>query len=356
MKKTRLIIGLVFLLLKLNAQNDTTQHFVFSGYSEIYYSYNFSDPLNKENASFLYNHKRHNEPSINLILAKVAYNEKKIRSNLAVMNGNYAWYNLVAEPRWAQYINEANIGLKISKNKNIWLDAGIMPSHIGFESAVSADCYTLTRSILAENSPYYETGVKLSYKGQFEKFSTAILYLNGWQKIKRTTGIKKSSFGLLLNYKPNTKLSINYNNFIGSDKPDSINTLRIFHNFYIAYEASSKLGFIVGVDIGRDKYNKNDYGIWYSPILISRFGISNKLKLAARLEYYSDEKQIIISNKNVNQFKCFGASLGLDYSFSNRIVFRSELKKYSASNAIFENGISNHETNTLFTTSLSLKL
>jgi hypothetical protein len=36
-----------------------------------------------------------------------------------------------------------------------------MPSHIGFESVISADCWTLTRSLLAENSPYYETGMRL---------------------------------------------------------------------------------------------------------------------------------------------------------------------------------------------------
>jgi hypothetical protein len=82
------------------------------------------------------------------------------------MIGNYAQYNLLTEPTWAQFIYEANVGFKISRKQNVWLDAGIMPSHIGFESAVSADCWTLTRSILAENSPYYETGVKISYTNQ----------------------------------------------------------------------------------------------------------------------------------------------------------------------------------------------
>ncbi len=38
-----------------------------------------------------------------------------------------------------------------------------MPSHIGFESAVGSDCWNLTRSILAENSPYFESGIKLNY-------------------------------------------------------------------------------------------------------------------------------------------------------------------------------------------------
>ena len=33
--------------------------------------------------------------------------------------------------------------LKLAKKKNLWIDAGILPSHIGFESAVSKDCWTL---------------------------------------------------------------------------------------------------------------------------------------------------------------------------------------------------------------------
>lgn len=44
-----------------------------------------------------------------------------------------------------------------------WLDAGIYPSHIGLESAVGKDNRTLTRSLAAENSPYYESGARITY-------------------------------------------------------------------------------------------------------------------------------------------------------------------------------------------------
>jgi hypothetical protein len=46
---------------------------------------------------------------------------------------------------------EANIGYKPFAATNFWIDAGVMPSHIGFESAIGSDCWNLTRSILAEN-------------------------------------------------------------------------------------------------------------------------------------------------------------------------------------------------------------
>ncbi|MFN8337973.1 MAG: outer membrane beta-barrel protein [Saprospiraceae bacterium] len=53
------------------------------------------------------------------------------------MAERYSQYNLSAELTWAQFIYEVNIGLKSSSKTNIWIDAGMCPSHIGFESAIA---------------------------------------------------------------------------------------------------------------------------------------------------------------------------------------------------------------------------
>jgi ferredoxin len=222
---------IIFLFLTLLSQqtlsqNDSLKKLNFNAYGELYYSYDFSNPQHHEKSNFLYNHKRHNEVNANLLLLKGSYLDKNYRANLALMAGNYAQYNLSTEPNWAQFIYEANIGVKLSKKKNIWLDAGILPSHIGFESAISADCWTLTRSLLAENSPYYETGIKLSYSSKNEKLYLSALFLNGWQKIQRSDYIQRPSFGTQLIYKKSNKISINYSTFIGSDKSDSMNDVK----------------------------------------------------------------------------------------------------------------------------------
>lgn len=47
--------------------------------------------------------------------------------------------NYVAELGVLKNIYEANVGIKISKTHNLWLDAGIMSFHIGSESAISKD-------------------------------------------------------------------------------------------------------------------------------------------------------------------------------------------------------------------------
>ncbi len=335
------------------AQNVAAKKINFSGYGEFYYSYDFSKPSNNDKSNFLYNHKRHNEYSINLLLAKLEYKEESLRANLAIMAGNYAQYNLSSEPTWAQFINEANVGVKLSKKRNIWLDVGILPSHIGFETAIGNDCFTLTRSICAENSPYYQSGLKLSYSNKKENLTLALLGLNGWQKIKKPDDIQKHSFGVQVNYKLNEKITVNYSNFIGTDKPDSLKANRVFHNFFVQNVGAKKLGYIIGFDIGRDKYNAINYGTWFSPNIILKYIVNKKSAIAFRYEYYYDKNQIIITTKTNNGFQVSGISTNFDYKVRDNITFRTELKKFYSKDIIF----SNRERNNLsFTSSLCIKL
>ena len=354
MKKNILIL-ILFIGLSGFSQNssqaaiDSIKAFTFQGYGEIYYSSDSSNHANNEKSNFLYNHKRNNEININLAYAKTSFNQNNIRANAAFMLGNYSQYNLSAEPNWAQYIFEANVGFKISKKQNIWLDAGIMPSHIGFESAISADCWTLSRSILAENSPYYETGIKLSYTNKSEKFNASLIVLNGWQKIKTPDYFKQPSFGLQINYKPNSKLILNYSNFIGNDRPDGINSWRLFHNLYAIYEPSNTFGIIAGFDIGTDKLDLTTNGTWYSPVLIVKQSVTDKTKIAVRGEYYSDPKQIIVSTGTANGFQTYGLSSNIDYDLNSKIKFRIEGKMYHSKDKIFANENQNYSLTTNMT-------
>lgn len=338
------------------SQNDTTAKLTFSGYGEVYYSYDLGNPDNHEKPGFIYNHKRHNEINANLFMAKASYNSEKIRGNFALMAGNYAQYNLAAEPVSLRNIYEANIGFKLSKKANIWLDAGAMPAHIGFESAIGADCWTLTRSIVAENSPYYQSGAKLSFTSKSEKFYVAALVLNGWQHIQRPDYINKPSFGFHLHYKPSGKISFNWCNFTGTDKPDSLNANRVFNNFYMVYEATKKLGIIACFDIGYDKKDSTNYGIWYSPVLIIKYKPTEKSAIAIRSEYYNDQHQIIIPTGTKNGFQVLGSSINFDYSITNKVLWRIEAKHYNSVDKIFMLDKKADYNNYALTTSLCIKL
>ncbi|MGZ8510898.1 MAG: outer membrane beta-barrel protein, partial [Chitinophagaceae bacterium] len=119
----------------------------WSGFVDAYYSLGFGQSSNHEIASFLYNHNRHNEVNINLALMSLSYKDSTTRANFSLMAGTYPQYNLAAEPELFRHIYEANAGVRLARTKEIWIDAGILPSHIGFETAISKDCSTLTRSL-----------------------------------------------------------------------------------------------------------------------------------------------------------------------------------------------------------------
>jgi hypothetical protein len=308
-----------------------------SGYIETYYSYDFSNPDNHTRPSFVYAFNRHNEINVNIGLIKLSYADEKVRANMALMAGTYANANLAAEPGVLSNIFEANAGLKISAKKNIWIDAGVFGSHIGFESAIGKDCWNLTRSILADNSPYYETGAKISYTSNNEKWFLSGLILNGWQRIQRLYGNNTPAFGHQLTFKPNSAVTLNSSSFIGSDTPDSIRQMRYFHNLYGIFQLNKTLGLIVGFDIGAQQKSKGSrqYHCWYSPVVIGRFSPPGKWSFSARAEYYSDENEVIIVTGTPNGFQTFGYSLNADLNITNKLVWRLEGRGLSSKDEIF---------------------
>ena len=334
------------------AQIQKNSRLTFNAYAEAYYANATSFSAAKTLPEYIYNHKKGQEASINLAFVKVNYQTKRFRSNVALMAGDYSRYNLSAEPNWAKPILEANVGVKLSNKKNLWLDAGVMPSHIGFESAISADCWTLTRSILAENSPYFETGIKLSYTNPSEKWNVAALVLNGWQRINFVKEFKNPSYGFQFNYKPKTNLQFNYSNFIGYNFIENQQSLRHFHNLYTIYEYTEKVGFTFGFDIGNDKISNSKSGIWYSPVGIARIKINSKFKTAFRTEFYSDKNQLIIPTASNTGSQILGVSSNLDYQMGENWLWRMEIKNFESNTALFGTKNSTY----CFITSLVVKL
>lgn len=332
--------------------------FTISGYLEAYYCYDFANPANHIRQPFVYSYNRHNEFNLNLGYIKLAYTSENVRANLSLMAGTYSNDNLAAEPGVLKNIFEANAGFKISKKNNLWIDAGIFASHIGFESAIGKDCWNLTRSILADNSPYYETGIKISYTTDNGKWLVSGLILNGWQRIYRNDGNNLPAFGHQLTFKPNSQVTLNSSSFIGSDTPDSTRQIRYFHNLYGQFQFHEKLGMIIGFDIGAQQTAKNSssYNTWYSPILILKVSPTDKFSIAARGEYYSDANGVIISTGTPNNFQTFGYSLNFDYLIQNNVLWRIEGRGFSSKNKIFTLNDKPNNNNYFLTTSIAISL
>jgi len=330
--------------------------FTFSGYIEAYYQYDFNKPSDNNRPGFIYSHNRHNEFNLNLGYLKGSYNTEMIRANIAVAAGTYMNANYAAETGGLKNVYEANAGVKISKKINLWLDAGIFSSHIGFESAVSKDCWTLTRSMMADNSPYFESGAKLTFQSDNEKWLLSGLLLNGWQRIKRVDGNSLMSYGTQIQYKPGTSILLNYSTFIGTDKPDTTRQWRYFHNLYTIIKITSKFSITAGVDIGSEQKVKgsNAMNTWYSTVLILKYAPSSKWALAARGEYYNDKNGVIIVTETPNGFQTAGFSANIDYAPTTNALMRLELRSLNSKDDIFTRGSGITNRNTFITCSIAV--
>jgi hypothetical protein len=355
---TTIAMACLFPVFAQQDSNLVSKKMVLSAYAELYYAYDFANPASHERPEFLYNHKRHNEINLNLGYIKAAYNSGNVRANFALMTGTYAQYNLAHEQGLLKNVYESNAGLKLSNKRNLWLDAGILTSHIGFESAISKDCWTLTRSIVAENSPYYLSGAKLTYITNNGKWLFLASYINGWQRIQRVTGQNKPNFSTQIQFKPNDKLTLNYSTFVGSVKPDTSKQMRHYHNVYAIWQASPKWGLILGFDYGQEQQPKESskYNQWIAPVAILRYSMSDKFTLAARWEYFNDKNGVMIATGTPSNFQTMGYSINFDYKPENNILLRVEGRMFDSKDKLFKIGKQLENQNYMIATSIAVSL
>jgi hypothetical protein len=344
----RLFIIFFFFSRTLAAQDDLDRNLILSGYIEAYYSYDFNQPENNLRPDFLYNFNRHNEFSINLALVKASFQNDRVRANLALMAGTYAQYNLADEPAWAKFINEASLGIKL--HEKLWVDVGVMPSYIGFESWYGMDCMNLTRSIMAENSPYFFTGGKVTYTPH-PKWEIQLWLTNGWQNIVRNENNKSLGIGTGIKFIPSANFTFNYSNYFGNENPQPVRLNRFFNNFYLLHE-KGKWATIFGVDFGIQENFSKKTDSWFGFIGSISRELGEKFTLAGRAEYYSDPNAIILTDG----LKVSGFSANVDFSIREGALFRIEARRFISPEDSFRLPDGNFgRQNTALTTSLALR-
>src|SRR6478609_5746578 len=155
---------------------------VVGAYIDAYYGYNFSKPASGD-LPYLVSMNRNNEANINLAYVDVRYNASRLRGRLVPGFGTYMNANYTNETGSLKNIVEATIGVKPFEKKDIWVDFGVLGSPYTNESAISRDHLMYTRSLAAENVPYYLAGAKVTAP-LGKKVTSYVYLLNGWQQIK----------------------------------------------------------------------------------------------------------------------------------------------------------------------------
>jgi len=357
--KVKVLIGLMLVyctFFQICFGQDTTQSALkISGYIDSYFNFSSNKPKDATIPYFV-SMNRHNELTLNIAFVEFAYQKDRVRAKFTPGIGTYMEANYAQESSTFRNIVEANMGLKLFENKNIWLDVGILNSPYTYETPVSKDHFVYTRSMASEFSPYYLSGLKLTLS-LHTKLNLGLYFVNGWQQIKDVNAGK--SFGSSLEYKISSRTQFNWATYIGNEQSNSNPTfgMRYFSDFTLMYNLEKKFSLISGFYMGKqdfkEKLTSSKY--WWQGNVVINYNISPKFSVAARGEYFNDPDQIQATSLNVGEkFQVFNTSGGLNFKFFDQVMFRMEARYFSASRNVFQDQHGNFKkTDLWFVSSLS---
>jgi hypothetical protein len=337
MKRISLVAALLAAF-SLQAQTVTPG---LSFYAEAYVGFDINQPLSRVRAPFMYNHHRLNEAALNLVQAEFGHisSDQRVHAKIGLQAGTYVERNLSTEPLALRYLSEAFVGFKAPK-ANLWFDMGIFNSHIGFESVKGIENDMLTRTLMAENSPYYESGARALYKGS--KIDIGLFVLNGWQQIRNNAPVRTGpSVGSQIQIKAG-RFTFNSSTFAGILNPQPQFFYRLFHNFWMNYtSANQKHKITFAYDAGYQKFDNAlnaRIALWNVQSLVYRFNVSQHWSATARLEHFYDPKSVFISQPAnfMNGGRVVVGAFGAEYRLNDDFCIRAEARYMQADDGLFE--------------------
>ncbi len=321
------------------AKETKTTQFTFSGYADVYYLDDFSPTpfsnreITPSGLSPVYSFAKQNRFDLNHALVDAKFTTDSVRGALGIQAGTYVETNYANENSVVRHLFEAQIGFKPG-SAPIWIDAGIFSSHIGLESAVSKDDWTPTRSIMADNTPYYESGVKVTWDPN-ARWEYTLLLLQGWQEIDSQSGNK--AVGTEIIFKPTDAWVVNSSTYLGQSPNSRARLRRYFHDFYITWQATKTWAFALSTDVGFDQTSVTNRSLqsWISATFLARWQFAQKWSATARAEAYHDPHGLTLATGTPNNFVALGESINLDWHPSSSLLVRLELRSIRSRDQIF---------------------
>lgn len=349
---------LVALLLLPNLGIAQAPSISFGGFVDTYLAWDAGRPRNIDRA-YTTQAARHAEFNVNLAYLDAILTGDRVRGRLALQAGTSVEANYLGEPTTgrisggdlSRHIQEAVVGVRMSQKA--WIDAGIFLSHTGNESWISRDNPTYTRSLVADFSPYYESGAKLTWQVRPD-FTALFTVVNGWQIVSENNADK--SVGARLDWSVSPHVTVSYYNLIGNEQPDSVAArMRLFNGFAFKW-STDEYTVMARIDGGRQDTDGPKASSWWGGSLIGRVQVTEHVAFSARGEMYEDPNQVLVVT-NGPGFRAIGGSFGLDFEPEQGVAWRTEVRGLRGRDAYFpDRGSSTgfSTVNTVIVTSLSV--
>ncbi len=340
----------------LSAQSSDTTSLTISTYVDAYYA-RFSDTRTVGALQEVQTvSARDNQFSLNIAQIGLHYENPWLRGNVTIHHGD------IALATWSgrfRAVQEANVGLLLAKN--LWLDIGLFPTHIGTESFLPKNNLLSSTAVATYNEPFFQAGARLSYGG-WENVDLELWVVNGYNLFRDIN--RSKSFGLLLNFDLSESSSLTYTNLFGNEQPElfPVNLFRTYHNlYYTGSFGSSQL--IIGGDFGTQSNSpiSGDGTTMFNALITFRQDLGEQYSATIRGEIFNDPDGFIsglyaTSAGLIGGLELIGVTLGLEYRPYSNSYLRLETRYIQAADElqIFESLTNNGRLEGMITAGFEL--
>jgi putative OmpL-like beta-barrel porin-2 len=301
-----LLVGMSALLLALllaDAADAKPAALAVHAWVDVDYALNFNRPF--DNINFIAGTgttaQRANEFNLNAAAVDLVVDPKPVGAHLTLAFGTGPEILHAAEPSGSgigpsvwRSVYQATVSYVVPVGSGLALEAGIYPSHIGYESFFSKDNWNYTRSWMAELSPYYQTGLKASYAFD-QHWSAQLHFMNGWQIIGENNRAK--AVGTQISWKSGLA-SLSFNTFAGPELPRDDSHWRLFGDLVAQFQATKALQLGATADVGWQDRAQNA-ALWHAAAVYARLALSPLVAIAIRAEYYDDRDGLLSGTAQV---------------------------------------------------------
>jgi len=316
------------------------EHILFGAGFEGFYQYNWNEPYDRVNLLRAYD-TRSNTFGIqqaNLIIESAPKVDagRRFGARLDLQFGQATETvqgGAANEPRPDVYRNiwQAYGTYVFPVGRGLQADFGKYASMLGYETNYAKDNNNFSRAYLFSFLPFYHSGLRVTLPVN-DKVTAMYMLSNGVQQTEDFNNFKSNHFAAII--KPNAKVTWTANYYFGQEQSDpsassghaAVETpdgfFRVFDT-YVAYAASSRLGFGLEVNYVTNEVNKADDPLALQGVgVYARYQVSSPAAIAIRYEHLDDEGLFGGIDQVLGE-----VTATLEYKFADGFLMRGEFRR-----------------------------
>ncbi len=235
--------------------------------------------------------KRANEFAVNLVALEISRAPEPVGfrvvagagTEMELLHGGEPQGEAAGPQIWDN-LYQASLSYAIDRGREIVLEAGLYPGHIGFESPLPRDNWNYTQSIAGSFTPSYNAGIRTSV-GLGKGWRAELHVGNGWQTIGDVN--RSKSLGTRLAWDTET-VSLAVNTWYGAEIPGNGSDYRRLLDLVALVRPAPGWAFAGESYAGRQERPSGADDRWSAFALWGRWEATERWTISARAERMQD--------------------------------------------------------------------